>query len=266
MIVQPPTPRLLMACELLDEMVGCVAKCKQRRVVGWAVYESTPAASSLLNLAIRDVEAMCALARVDMVLAPAACVLGRAVFEICVRMQWMLLPDAVFEREARWLALLREEERLWERTAKMARDHNLPAADAASLEQHIYAFRSGVEEKLRQYVDVKYHVPNMREFLKEQGVEASYVAYVELSQFVHGGHRAMMTYQRNLGTLKEFFEPTPQAHERTWFDVLRLSWWSFRTAADRYAELGCTPETTCGSMELRARLDEALRALPLEGA
>ena len=112
MPVQPPTPNLLRACDALDDLIAAVIVAKGQRTGAWGTFEAPVEAEVLLRLVIRHAEAVGALARSDLVLAPAAEALNRAAFESSLRILWMLHPDGDFVREARWLAHLEEEERL----------------------------------------------------------------------------------------------------------------------------------------------------------
>lgn len=80
----------------------------------WGAAEE---ATALLQLAGRHVTALIHLASIDpRHLAPAH-TLGRAVIEQGLRIQWLLEPDAVADRELRWLAFKTEEARLYRDTA-----------------------------------------------------------------------------------------------------------------------------------------------------
>ena len=115
-IVLPPTPTILQVASLIQRTISqFLLAC--RTVPPLGKFESEVEAMNLFALVVRNIEAITELAKVDLVLAPSANVLARAVFEIAVKAAWMVTPDDPFEREVRWLAHLEEEERMHERIA-----------------------------------------------------------------------------------------------------------------------------------------------------
>lgn len=80
----------------------------------WGAAEE---ATALLQLAGRHVTALITLASIDPRHLTPAHTLGRAVIEQGLRIQWLLEPDAVADRELRWLAFKAEEARLYRGSA-----------------------------------------------------------------------------------------------------------------------------------------------------
>lgn len=257
MIVQPPTPELIKAIDAFDVMIGELIRAKGSYSSDFGTFEAPVEAYVLLNTGIRTAEAIGTLARTDAVLMPAAHQLSRSLFEIAVRTTWLLLPDNPFEREARWLAHLKSEELMWERLARIARATGEPVADYSSRAQQLYAFRSGVADRLREHTDSQSELPNLRDALKEQQMERRYVAYVLYSQFVHGGHFAGSSFRQGLGTGKELREATFHSE---WPACIQMAWWSLNHAAARFIEVACPPGTTVCSSATHEALDAALVA------
>jgi hypothetical protein len=118
-IVLPQTATVKQIADALDHAVHeFLVAAKSTNITG--KYESEVEAWKLFTLAMRDVEAVAELARIDLVLLPAASVLARAVFEIAVKACWMVQPDDPFQKEVRLLAHHQEEERMQERLANKA--------------------------------------------------------------------------------------------------------------------------------------------------
>jgi hypothetical protein len=255
MIVQPPTPEILAAVDLFDQFVDEVIRANQSPGPDSGLYEAPYEARLLLIQAIRHTEAVITLARHDLVLAPAARTITRATFEICQRVRWLLLPEDPFAREARWVAHLADEEKLWERLASIAQTTGEPVADYSAIAQHIFAFRTGVAAKLPKGVPPPKKVTNLREMLREDGKERHYISYTLLSQSAHGTHFGSATYRRGLGTQKEFSEPQ---FATEWRLHLRICFWSLHRAISRIIEVSGEPGVQAGSPETVAALNDAL--------
>ena len=71
-------------------------------------YEAPDECLMVMFLMARNLEAVTALARRNLALLPSAMTLGRATFEQGLRVKWILYPEDPFEREARWLATLKQ--------------------------------------------------------------------------------------------------------------------------------------------------------------
>lgn len=209
---------------------------------------------------IRHLDAVALMARTDVVLGIAAASVARTVLEIAVRVMWLLHPSAPFEREARWLELLHEEERLWERIAKLATKLGKPSGDFASMAQQIFGFRTDVRSKLPDQVTLPAKTPSMLDMLVEQRTEAIYIDYVRLSQYVHGGHYAGKVFRRGLGTSKEFREVVPI---QLWASTIQICCWSFHSAHTTFMQ--CATDVPGGPTESAvnefAERMSALRAL-----
>ena len=91
-VVFQPTRGMLKLCDLIDH--GIVRFINARSTVPpLNKWEAEVEAMLLLNLAIRNTEAILELARKDLVLLPAANVLARTAFEISVKSAWMVQPE-----------------------------------------------------------------------------------------------------------------------------------------------------------------------------
>jgi hypothetical protein len=218
--LRAPTTAVLAACDQVDMAIEGFISAKSKLLP--TPYEADGEALNLFNLVIRHAEGVLALARADLVLVPPAYATARAAFEAATRAAWMVNADDPFDREARWLVHLQEEERARQRASERATD----AESAARFAQHartIKEFREGVTDAMPKHVKLLAAVPNLLEMSRSIGGEHLYLLYIFLSQFAHGGHMATSLYRQNLGTEKklgEFVMPS------NWYIALRLCWLS----------------------------------------
>lgn len=214
----PPTPAILKACATLDIAIAGLLKARTG-LRGYGNFESSIEAMNLLYLAIRQVEGVTTLARRDLVMLPAAQACARAALEISTKAAWMVDSNDPFERELRWLAHLREEERVHERLAKRQHDTDL-GRSARESTVFIRKFREAVEGVLPpgKRLPLK-HNATVDEMLAALNSEHLYVPYIHLSQFLHGGHAATWLYrQGGLGNKKRHgeFVDVAQWHLPLW--------------------------------------------------
>jgi hypothetical protein len=204
-IVAPPTAEVLEIADLVD--IG-VSRFLQAAAALPSIgkFESAVEALNLFSLAIRDLEALVTLARTDLVLLPAAQVLARAILEISVKGMWLLHPEDLMEREIRWLAHVKEEERVLERLTKSPAVGDQVATNLGKQLRQLKDFRTGVASKLPDGYRELPGNPSMDQMLQDLGQPHLYGAYIMLAQFVHGGHSATWLYRRGLGIKKEVGE------------------------------------------------------------
>lgn len=257
-VLKPPPPALLRACDVLDSVVGSVAAAISKTRADFGRLEAAVEASILLRLLVRHIEGVIVLARTDLVLLPAAMALTRAAFETGVRVRWLLFPEREFDREARWLVHLEEEERLWRRMAELAERTGAEVEAYRRVEAEIRMFRLAVRERLPAGTALPPGIPSVAAELQEQKEERRYITYVLLSQFVHGGHYAGAIWRRGLGTTKEFGEHVTIGE---WKMMLQISWWSLYQSATRFIEVACDAGTRLIRREEVVLLEQALGAL-----
>jgi hypothetical protein len=257
-VVKAPDPSVLEACERLDEAVGWVIRAINKPSSGFGRYEAPYEARILLNLLVRSVESLTTLARTDLVLLPGGFILARTSFEMSVRMRWLIWPEHEFEREARWLAYLREEEDLWEKVSKLAALTDGDPAAFKTWVQDLQGFRIGVLEKLPKDVVQPHRVANLRRALIEQGLEKYYIGYALLSQFVHGGHYAGSLYRQGLGVNKEYKERVTPSD---WKMPFEISWWSLWHASHRFVQVACEPGAEILNAEQLVRVQRSINSI-----
>ena len=221
----PPTKTIADAASLLEDGVGrFLAARKTFPKLG--EYESDLESLFIFYLVIRHVESICTLAKRDLVMLPSALAVARAAFEATTKILWMLHPDEVFDREARWLVYLAGEEDYLLRTASLLGDFGHDAGSWVEHAKSTREFRIGVEKLLPPTTKPLKALPNFRAMLKDIGQEQHYLKYMRLSQFSHGTHVAGELYRKNLGNGKvhrEFIYP------ESWAEPLHCAWWCLAT-------------------------------------
>jgi len=221
-----PTKPIIDAADLIYESIGryleCVRSLSEHARRQAPRYESNVEAWVLFRQVIRHIEATTELAKLDLVLLPSALVLARATFEATARILWILHPDEVFEREARYLAHLKKEEEFWDRVATTWAEFHQSGKVQLEQCESLRQFRIGVENLLPKHIQRCKAVPNLKNLLGEIGEKEKYLNYSRLSQFSHGTHAAGKLYRKNLGNSKkigEFISP------ELWVEPLECAWW-----------------------------------------
>jgi hypothetical protein len=116
-IVLPPTPDIEKVCDQLNILIHRILSARNTFPI-LGEYEAGLESLNLLNLMIRNVEAVTELATKDLVLLPSTINLTRSLFEMAMKTLWMLAPQDAFDRKVRWLAQLQTEEDYYDRFAQ----------------------------------------------------------------------------------------------------------------------------------------------------
>lgn len=222
-VVQRPSEQLLVVADLLDEVVKAFLAHRPPAPGKWEALDD---ARSMSNLAVRQIESVAELARIDEVLLPGAWSCARSAYEIGMRLRWLIEPDEPFEREARWLSRIAEEERLHDQVAERLEGAGSDPSwfrDRATL---LRGFREDVTAKLPLGQNVP-GIPSIEQIALTGSNHASYIRYKQGSQHVHGTHFATEIYRRNLGTAKEFGELVTSA---MWAAPMGLCWITLASA------------------------------------
>jgi hypothetical protein len=238
--VMPPTKAIATAAALIDEAVNRFLAAR-KTLPELGKYESDVEAVNAFKLVIRHVEAVCTLAKEDLASLPSALAIARSAFETTARILWMLRPDDVFEREARYLAHLGGEEDFFRRLAGLFGQLGLDGGSLRGVESQIRALRTGVERVLPAGVKALSGLPTFRAMLKDIGEESYYAKYMLLSQYAHGTHVAGGVFRQNLGSRKKLGE---FIYPESWDEPLKAAWWCLATGGLRIlGRLGGKPES-----------------------
>jgi hypothetical protein len=144
--------------------------------------------------------------------------------------KWLLQPENPLEREARWLAILKESE---EHYGKIANGMETTNEDPEIVEglrgtkEQIHEFRINVEAALPKDIKLIKKTPSLRSMAEATGEEHKYYVYAHASQYVHGTAGATEAYRRNLGAYKQFGE---RISSSSWRIPLLLTWYGLGTA------------------------------------
>ena len=244
--IKPPTKELV---HYADEIYSACGVFLQARG-GWArdqKWEALRTGWALSNHSLRNTEAVVALAQTDMVLLPGAWTAARASVESAARNQWLLEPDDVWEREARWVALLEEGGRLATRTAVQSR------ADLVQTAKQVQSFVEGIREVLPAGLVIP-RIPNMEAMFTGANAERLYGFYVVASQYVHAAELSTRQWRSGLGTADNGTECVQPWH---WFEPLWMAWQAFRVTARTLQILQWNENAPPDVVDLEMRMREA---------
>ena len=228
MIIIPPTPWITDVCDACEGLIRAylqsdLTKGASRR------FESEVEYYTMLKLMIRHFESLIMLGRHDLVTAPSANVIARTIFETGVRARWMFVPIDPFEREVRWLLLLRSAT---VQAGRLARNAHVPktVSDKYQREENSLShFDQNISNLLKdQGYLIPKQAPTFSEMLKELKEPDLYTHYILLSAYSHSNFEAASLFRRNLGTAKQLGEFTS---ESDWWLPLYVSWRAFYHAS-----------------------------------
>jgi len=245
--IMPATESVLDAVQHLDDAVGRFIKMvPQLRNI--RRYEAHSECITLGWVLCRHVEGIYELAKTDLVLIPAAHVVARAALETAGKILWMLKPEDVMEREARWLTHLAGEADYYERLAAFMETQNQPRNDLKVQASQIKDFHAGVAGMLPEGIKPK-AAPKFRELLKDVGKEDAWSFYIKLSQYSHAGSATSLLYRKNLGTAKKIGE---QINPEMWALPLGIAWFCISHAGMEIAtKLGGQPDVFASPVFLK---------------
>ncbi len=114
--VHKPTAEVIIACDLIDEGIGQFVKMMRDQSIGKYEFQ----VDCLINIthAHRILEGILELARKDLVHIQSGLILARTIFEILIKVCWVLHPTDNFEIESRYVSLLNTESAFLERWIK----------------------------------------------------------------------------------------------------------------------------------------------------
>ena len=193
-----PTPEIAAACDLLDDTIVRAIETIRLTTDAYAAFgkfEADREAVNLLKITIRSVEGVIELARRDLTLLPPAAMIARGAFEVSLKAAWLVDCDDPFDRERRWLQQLATEERTWLRVAKHAGNGDRGDSDALNQLNAIKAFREGIEAAFPPGYQPVNRMPSVADMASILHDKQIYVAYIYLSQFVHGESIASRAYE-----------------------------------------------------------------------
>jgi len=220
-ILIPPTQGIITISNLLEDGIHRFLKATEKTIQVPGEFECIDEGLLQYNLIIRNIEAVALLAKHDQVLFPTAMGIARSTFEIAVRVLWMMTPKDAFIRESRWLSQIENIEEYNNIAVKFYREHGFDHSQFTQDRELILRFR----QKLNELLIVKGHnpkrLPDLRDMLKEIGLEKEYIRYIVLSQFTHGTLISTSVYRMNFGNMKIFGEYITSID---WYGIFNSLW------------------------------------------
>lgn len=217
-----PTPTILQVADTLEEVIArLINACATiPRASTW--YEADVEARKMIIYIIRNVESVITLAQRDLVLLPGALSISRTAYEASLKSQWLLDPTDPFDREVRWLSLLKKEEDEYSRAVKELRK---VGGDVIHY-QGIYTATNQMRLAIEKELPSKYKtigLPNLRDMVKSLGEDRKYLAYQYLCPFTHVSSSATRLYSKNMGSMMELGE---YVKAEDWYTPLLTCWYS----------------------------------------
>lgn len=222
----PPDLRVLKLAEPIQELGETIrghASDIEHQIGTW---EADVEAFNLILLAATHAIAVGDLARSSVSLIAPANALARAAMEAGARSMWLLTPDDLFAREARWLAHLDGEIGIRKRLEKALKQD--PSMGSAAVDN----FSIAVRAKLPPGTVIPSQVPKFNDLLKVLGVPEKYPIYGYLSQTLHATHHGTQTFRKHLGSHKELGD---FATADDWWLPLSTTWWFLATSTSTFA-------------------------------
>ena len=253
-----PTPEVLAAADYVEQMLARFVSVRSEHVR--PAHEGLDFATKHITyLAIRNIEAIIALARADLVLYPAALALARSAFETSARVIWLVQPVLVKERLSRYLGLVAEQIDAQRRV--LALSDNTPEA-RPDLQQGLDSLLEWQARLQGECSLPPASVPNFRALLGAINRPDLYGNYIVLSQFAHGGHEAAAVFsrQRADGTFGDV------VRLRDWYHALAFPSMAFRDAAFQTIRLLGLSRTRFLPKDFREGLDQSLAVLNNEAS
>jgi hypothetical protein len=231
--IRSASEQILNICSLLEEAVRRFLAVA-RTIPVHTVFEADDEAHLMTLLIVRYTESVVEMARRDLVLAPAALVVARAALETSARAIWLLQPEKPFQREQRWLVLVREQVdyimRRADRLERKGRDISSLRESERSMSEFADSLEDKLSKKLPGYVRLQ-RIPKFDKMLDMLGLGDAYLVYMQMSQFAHGSQVATATYRKGLG-IGKIIEET--ASDDQWAISLSMIWLSLREASSLF--------------------------------
>jgi hypothetical protein len=208
-ITIPITKKHEKIIDLHEQVIKNFHKARIRKI---GHFEGQFQCAAMMLLIILDIDAICDLAKKNLIYLPTANLISRRIFDVSMQIAWILKPDDPFEQEARWLRYAfhskNSELHFFQACLKTAKRKKLDDSALLKTCQGISEFYSSVEEALDKKTAPKkyehtHRPPNMSDILKEIGGEDDYLIFNLTSQFAHGGNLATQCFTRGYGSSKE---------------------------------------------------------------
>jgi hypothetical protein len=189
-------------------------------------YDSDVAIADYIKLLIKNIEGVLCLANTNPLLLPPALIISRSIFELSVKLLWLMEPNNYIERENRLIAMLDkdiEERKTYIREIINLKDNQSNIDSVKSDKQVIENIRDEIKNRLsNEYKKVKLK-ENFNHLLKELGLEKHYPLYKVLCSSVHAQHSSTWTLS--------YFE------DKYWSTPLQVCWATFAVCIPRFSQI-----------------------------
>jgi hypothetical protein len=254
-VIFSPTDEVINCCELADRGIEQFLGSINNDHFGKYEYE----VECLINIthSVRIYESIIELARKDLVYVQSALILTRTLFEVLIRVSWMLHTDNVFESECRYVAQLDTECKF---INKWIKEFEKSGHSSENYNQSLNSVSSFKNDLSALLISQGYEIPvlpNVREMLKSLNEERKYIYYMLLSQYTHLTHYSGRIYRRHLGTEKKLEE---KVSLEDWKFIFSVCWPVFEFATEYYL-LKSQNGKTIYSEDFKALITEALNAV-----
>lgn len=212
-----PSSQLKRAANRVMFAIATLMSSRTTRAVDQGRWEAPKHAWALSNLILRHAEATAELARLDAALLPSALATSRASLEGAIRMSWLLEPDNEWQREARYVTMVREGVKYH---SALGSSSVGGASEHATLASIISGHVDKVAAQLPEATVVPKAVPKIR-VIAEALRDGVYENYRTASQYTHGTDAALWLYRQDMGTEARFGEFITQ---RMWALPLHTVW------------------------------------------
>jgi hypothetical protein len=119
-----------------------------------------------------------------------------------------------------------------------------------------------LEAAIEGFLQEKAHLHTFEPMLSSIGGNNLYSAYIELSQYTHGGHAATWLYRRaGVGTLKEVGEYIQHGH---WILPLRICWLALCYPGDLVTARVAQSDSAAWAHKFRAMIDALFKDLAFD--
>lgn len=214
-----PTREIRRLATRVDQGIGFYLKARTNRALD-TKWEAPCHAWALSNLTVRHTEAVCLLARTDLVFLAPAWLAARAAIESAARAQWLMAPSDDWERECRWISLLREGAQLGERTEF---GESNPFGDRS---RSLASFSEAVAGLLPAGYQIP-RKPKDTELVAGLGPGPARL-YVLASQWAHSAELATGQFRAHLGTKAVYGEHVASTD---WVMPLIMGWNAVRASS-----------------------------------
>ena len=188
-------------------------------------YDSDVAIVGYIKLLIKNIEGVLCLANTNSLLLPTALIISRSIFELSVKLLWLMKPDSYTERENRLITILDKD--ITEKNAYINEliklEVNQSDIDTIKNDKQVAEnIRDQVKNRLsNKYIQVKR--ASFLDLLTELELKKLYPLYKLLCSSVHAQHSSISTLS--------YFE------DKDWHTPLQLCWANFADCISRFSQI-----------------------------